>query len=414
MQKSDFSEIIGYDRVKEELCIIGDMFSNPAKYEKIGATVPKGILLEGEPGIGKTTFAETFMAASGVNTYVIRRNKDTVAFLEEINKVFMEAKENAPSIILLDDMDKFVKDKDSFEEFTTVQACIDSVQKSTVLVIATVNNLGIIPPSLVRSGRFDRIIQMLIGEADSQAGNYWKYLIKNENITIDVEDEDISKLFYAYSPSMVKSILNDALILVAFKNEDSISKEDLLKAYLKCEQLLYESSDKYDEKELLEIAFHEAGHAVMMETLNPGSIGIVTVEGSSFESTGFVRQGVEIKNPEHLLQITLAGKYAEEKYSNRASKGATQDLNRYDAELNRMMLYDGYYGIKYIENDLNTASEMFKEELLLEKRKVTERLSKEVKDIIEDNWNTVERIAKELAVKKALLASDIKRLMEAA
>lgn len=411
MQKSDFSKIIGYDKVKEELSIIGDMFSNPDKYKQIGAEIPKGILLSGEPGIGKTTFAYSFMEASGVNTYVIRRSKDTAAFLEEINSVFEEAKQNAPSIVLLDDMDKFVKDKEGFEEFTAVQACIDSVANSTVLVIATVNEIGIIPPSLSRSGRFDRIINMSVGISDMQSGNHWKYFLKNDDVTIDVDDEDINKLFYMESPSSMKAIINDALINAAYANESSISRDGLIKAFLRKQQKEYTSTETMDEKELAKTAYHEAGHVVVMETLNPGSVGLATAVGAVIQNPGFVKMCKSEKEPEQILHISLAGKLSEERYLKRTSLGASMDLKIYQMHLD-VLFNEGYYGMEYIGEE--DPDERLKEDIRRKKMEVSQKVSQEVSDILDKNWNLVELIAKELISKNTLLGSDIKRLMEAA
>lgn len=411
LDKRSFSNIIGYDRVKEELSIIGDMFNNPTKYEQIGAEVPKGILFSGEPGIGKTTFAYSFMEASGVNTYIIRRNKDTVAFLDEIRDTFQKAKENSPSIILLDDMDKFNKDKTSFEEFSVVQSSIDLVEKSKVLIIATVNDIDKIPASLLRSGRFDRIINMSIGAVDSQLGNHWKYFLKDKEISIDVPEEDINKLFFKESPSKIKTIINDILIQLAYKNEKIITKDVLIKAYLRTQQKEYLSSEIIDENELIKTAYHEAGHVVVVETLKPRSVSFATAVGTLVDNPGFVKWCDFERNPELSLYIALAGKIAEERFTGKTSFGASSDLEMLQAKMD-ILLSQGFYGVEFM-GDLRSHNKL-REDMQLKKIEVIEKINREVTDIITSNWNLVDRVAKELVKQETLLSSDIRKIIETA
>lgn len=145
---SEFDKIIGYDAIKEELMQLCDMIHNTDIYRKLGAKMSRGLLLHGEPGVGKSLMAMSFIKESGRNSYIIRRNKHDGDFINEIKGVFSKAAQNAPSIILLDDMDKFVVEDKSKEEYVAVQACIDEVSSLDVYVIATANSIRDIPRSL--------------------------------------------------------------------------------------------------------------------------------------------------------------------------------------------------------------------------------------------------------------------------
>ena len=130
-----FDKVIGYETIKNELRQICDMIHNKEVYEKLGAKLPKGILLYGEPGLGKSLMAKCFIEESGLKAYVVRRNKSNDDFIGEITDIFRKAKENAPSIVLLDDMDKFANEDSvhcDAEEYVAVQAGIDEVKEILV------------------------------------------------------------------------------------------------------------------------------------------------------------------------------------------------------------------------------------------------------------------------------------------
>ena len=126
---SEFDKIIGYEKVKNELMQICDMLKNPELYAKLGAKMSHGLLIDGEPGLGKSLMAKCLMKECGRNSYIIRRNKPNGDFVDELHEVFATAAENAPSVILLDDMDKFAAEERNDEEYIAVQACIDEVKE---------------------------------------------------------------------------------------------------------------------------------------------------------------------------------------------------------------------------------------------------------------------------------------------
>lgn len=114
---SEFDKIIGYEKVKKELMQICDMLKNPELYAKLGAKMSHGLLIDGDPGLGKSLMAKCLMKECGRNSYIIRRNKPNADFINEIRNVFETAAQNEPAIILLDDMDKFAVDESSDEEY---------------------------------------------------------------------------------------------------------------------------------------------------------------------------------------------------------------------------------------------------------------------------------------------------------
>ena len=163
MKNELFENIIGYKDIKKTLERIIDTLNNPKKYQKLGSSIPHGLLLYGPPGLGKTTFAyEMLENMKNRKSYILRKTKSDGDFLKEMNLIFNEAKKNQPSTILLDDIDKYSIDDNTAnnEEFVAVQSLIDTIKKEDIFIIATANNKFVLPRSLLRSGRFDIKIEI--------------------------------------------------------------------------------------------------------------------------------------------------------------------------------------------------------------------------------------------------------------
>ncbi|MCF0135818.1 MAG: ATP-binding protein [Lachnospiraceae bacterium] len=142
---------------------ISDSLKNEEVYAALGVSAPKGLLLYGEPGVGKSLMANAIIEESGRQVFTCRKEKPNGDFINEIKETFDKAAENAPSIVYLDDMDKFTNGDENHpdaEEYVTVQSCIDRVKEKRVFVLATANNIRCLPNSLRRVGRFDRKIEV--------------------------------------------------------------------------------------------------------------------------------------------------------------------------------------------------------------------------------------------------------------
>ena len=137
-------KIIGYSGIKDELRQISDILKNSEAYKKLGVSAPRGLLLYGEPGVGKSLMSSAVIEESGRKTFTCRKDKPNGDFVKHIKDTFDKAAENAPSIVYLDDMDKFTNGDERHpdaEEYVTVQSCIDEVKGKDVFVLATVNNI---------------------------------------------------------------------------------------------------------------------------------------------------------------------------------------------------------------------------------------------------------------------------------
>lgn len=148
-----FEKIIGYEAIKMELAQISDVLANNDAYKKLGVSSPRGLLLHGDPGVVKTLMASAVISASGRKAFICRKNSPNGDFVMKIKKTFKDAAEAAPSIVLLDDMDKFANGDERHpdaEEYVTVQSCIDDIKGKEVFVLATANRLRALPRSLMR------------------------------------------------------------------------------------------------------------------------------------------------------------------------------------------------------------------------------------------------------------------------
>lgn len=268
---SAFEKVIGYESIKNELMQICDMVHNKERYEALGARMPSGVLLHGDPGIGKTLMAKCFIEECKINTYTLRSNKGTDKFVDEITEVFEKAKKNSPSIIFLDDMDKFANDDEAHrdaKEYVAVQAGIDSVKECDVFVIATTNDIRKLPQSLIRPGRFDKTIIMK-SPTKEDAQKIIKHYLNNKKLSKNVNFDDLCNMISYHSCADLETIINEAAISAGFAGKESINMDDLIAAVLR---LQYNSPDDLMQKEkdeIRKVAFHEAGHLVVSEVIKP-------------------------------------------------------------------------------------------------------------------------------------------------
>ena len=221
---SALDKVIGYEAIKNELLQICDMIHNREIYEELGARLPQGILLYGEPGLGKTLMAKSFIEESGLKAYIVRRNKGDDDFIGEITDTFHRAKENTPCVIFLDDMDKFANedsDHRDAEEYVAVQSGIDEVKNCDVFVLATANEMRKLPGSLVRSGRFDRKIEVKC-PTDKDANKIIAHYLSDKKVSKNVNMEDLSKMISYSSCAELETILNEAAISAAYKRKTDI------------------------------------------------------------------------------------------------------------------------------------------------------------------------------------------------
>ena len=230
--KDCFKEIIGYEDIKKELRIISDMLNNPEIYRKLGAEINEGLILSGEPGTGKTTMANCLIKSTGRKAYTIRKKSSDGDFIKTIENTFEEAKQNAPSIVFMDDMDKLSEKeaKGDSEEFVAIQSCMDEIKGADVFVIATANKIKKIPDSLLRSGRLGKRLKVRAPKKDEAAYIIKHYLDKAGMKGLD--ELSIARMLDGETCATLENVINNASIKAVFNRQKKVTMQNIIDSCL--------------------------------------------------------------------------------------------------------------------------------------------------------------------------------------
>lgn len=371
---------------------------------------------EGEPGLGKTLLAKCFIDECGLKSYTLRSNKGGDKFVDEITATFEKAKQNAPSIIFLDDMDKFANDDDMHcdaQEYVAVQAGIDFVKGSDVFVIATTNDINKLPDSLVRTGRFDRVV-IVQPPTQDDASKIIEHYLKNKKLSDDVDFNDLCKMMTYHSCSDLETLLNEAAIRAGYCKKDSIEMEDLINAVLR---LQYKSPDELLQKnkdEIRKTAIHESGHIVVSEVLNSESVGLASIRSKGRNRVGgFIHKCKDDESLQNQVMICLAGKVATEMYySDTCASGCRSDFKSAINLIRNGLAEEGTNGVSFLEfknycYELSTRAADNREAVV---HAELERYILQTRAVLIKNKEFLEKTSEALAEKKTLLYSDIQSI----
>lgn len=417
----EFDKIIGYSNVKRELIRVCDILKNGDKYAKLGVKIPGGILLHGKPGLGKTTMAKCFIEASGRKVFVCRKIKPNGEFVKEIKSIFDEAANSAPSIVFLDDMDKYANDDDKHvnsEEYVALQSCIDEIKDKDVFVIATANDLDNLPDSLLRVGRFDKTIK-INNPKGKDAEDIIRYYLSTKSYVDDVDVEEIAHLMDGRSCAELETAINEAGIYAGFAGKEKIESGDIISA---CLRLVFNSPENLDDisdEALQRIAYHEAGHAVVAEILEPGSISIITACTHSGEKDGSVAYNqakdyfTSKKYMENRVMCLLAGRAATELIYNEVDVGAISDLRRAFDIVQRFV--DNYCSYSFEHwnfwyRGYNDSSEATKSRTEMQIYADMQRFYDKAKNILFDNREFLDQLAATIMDKKIVLGKEVRAI----
>ena len=340
----ELDRVIGYEGIKQELYRIIDIIKDPEKYKKLGVSVPKGILLSGDPGIGKTLMAKCFIKETGLKTFVVRKDKPDGDFVDYIRETFEKAAKEAPSIVLLDDLDKFANEDEyhpNAEEYVTVQACIDDIKESKVIVLATCNDFEKLPESLVRAGRFDKCFFMHFPKIDD-AKKIIAFYLKDKKVGKDIDVEEIARFMEGRSCADLEMVVNEAGIYAGYENKKHITQEDIKKAVIN--KIFGGREDvESDPESDRRLAVHEAGHAVLSELFFPGKVAFISIAARCRGLKGMVMRNKDLhfhedfENIEADVMISLAGKAATEIILNEIDMGSGSDLHKANENVRKLL-----------------------------------------------------------------------------
>jgi cell division protease FtsH len=415
-----FESIIGYRAIKLEVSRILDQLTNPDKYSALGVTEPHGLLLHGVPGVGKSTFANAVVEESGRTVFVCRKDKSNGDFVNEIVHIFDKAAENAPSIVLLDDLDKFANEderrRDS-EEFVTVQACIDKVKDKRVFVVATANNIQKLPDSLIRAGRFDHVLELRC-PSGKDAEEIVAFYLSKKPFVADLDVKLITRLLEGRSCAELESVINQAGTYAAFDGRGKVEMKDMIKSILR---IIFKAPESFDEdmRALTLVACHEAGHALVAELLEPGSVNLVTALNHDSFAGGVASihknecYFYSKKMMENRVMYILAGKAATEICYGVVDTGANSDLHRAFDIVHRFVDHYCSYGFGQFVIDKLCSNEV------LDRRDSRiaaemERYYAETKKLLLENKNKLDKLIARLVEEKTLLGEQVQEIIKCA
>lgn len=347
-KKLTFNDVAGLEEEKEELAEIVDFLKHPEKYTKLGARIPKGVLLVGSPGTGKTYISKATAGEAGVPFFSISGSDFVEMFVgvgaSRVRDLFAEAKKNAPCIVFIDEIDAVGRRRgaglgggNDEREQTLNQLLVemDGFDANLgIIILAATNRPDVLDPALQRPGRFDR--QIVIGMPDVKAREeIFKLYTKNKPLDEGVSPEILAKRTAGFSPADIENLINEAALLTARRNGIKIRMDEIEEATTKVMAGPQKKSRVISDEEKKLTAYHEAGHAIVMRatpdsdpvhqiTIIPrGMAGGFTMwlpEKDRF----FVTKGRMLDNIKHLL----GGRVAESLKLGDISTGASNDLER--------------------------------------------------------------------------------------
>lgn len=339
-----FSDVAGLDEEKAELEEIVDFLKNPDKYTKLGAKIPKGVLLSGSPGTGKTLLAKAVAGETGVKYLAISGSEFIEKYVgvgaSRIRGLFKEARKNAPCIIFIDEIDaigsKRGESGQNSEQNQTIEQLLTEMDgfgaKRDVIVLAATNRFESLDPALTRPGRFDRKISIGLPDIKGRR-DILKIHSKDKPLADDVDLERIAYNTAGFSGAELENILNESALIAARKSHNYIISEDVDEALKKITVGLKKAGKVVSQKERKLTANHEAGHALvsLFSSTQPSikEVSIVprgTAGGYTWHNTIEDKSYISKTELKERLVTLLAGRAAEEIVLGDISTGASNDL----------------------------------------------------------------------------------------
>lgn len=444
-QNISFKDVGGMDEAKKELEEIVDFLKSPKKYTRVGARTPKGVLLVGPAGTGKTLLARAVAGEANVQFLSIAGSE----FMEmlvgvgasRVRDLFDTAKKIAPSIIFIDEIDAIgrTRSRNSMSSHDEREQTLNQIlvemdgftQNDNVIVMAATNRGDMLDPALVRPGRFDRRVQVNLPDLEER-----KFILsihaKNKIFSKDLDWDKVAKRTVGFSGADLENMLNEAAIAIARENRDQITLEDIEEASLKTK---YGPSKKrlQDEKEKKMTAYHEAGHAVLAHVLPYADpvhrISIVSRgQALGYTFTPPEKDKLQILKSELLddMTVMLGGRAAEMLIFNEQTAGASNDIDRATRIARSMVVRFGMsdlgpmnFGPQYEGEDYSRAwGEPDKPSTKIQE-KVDEAMMKYISDaeqqamkLLKKHQASLVKVAENLLEKETLDADDFAKLMD--
>ena len=364
-QKSDikvtFKDVAGLEGAKEEVQEIVDFLKNPSKYTKLGGKIPKGALLVGLPGTGKTLLAKAVAGEAKVPFFSLSGSDFVEMFVgvgaSRVRDLFKQAKEKSPAIIFIDEIDAIgrARGKSNMtggndERENTLNQLLTEMDgfgtNTNVIVLAATNRADVLDKALMRAGRFDRQIYVDLPDVRERKEIFAVHL-KPIKTTKNLDTDFLSKQTPGFSGADIANVCNEAALIAARKSKKSVNKQDFLDAVDRIVGGLEKKNKIITENEKKTIAFHEAGHATVswfLEHAAPLVKVTIVPRGQSLGAAWYLPEERQIVKPEQILDemcAALGGRAAEKVMFNNISTGALSDLEKVTKQARSMVTVYG-------------------------------------------------------------------------
>ena len=428
-----FDDVAGLKHAKQDLKEIVDFLKNPEKYSKLGAKVPKGVLLVGGPGVGKTLLAKAVAGEAGVPFFSVSASEMILLFVgvgaARIRSLFEKANKKAPSIIFIDELDAIARSRSSAnmpgndERDQTINQLLtemDGFKERNVIVIAATNRVDVLDAAVLRPGRFDRHINVDVPDFKDRA-DILRVHTKNKPLADDVDLGVIAKMTTGYSGADLANLANEAAILAARGNQENVTLANFYSAIDKIMMGEVRDIVVSDEKKLL-TAYHEAGHAlVALKTGLYESVRTVSIipRGKTGGVTIFEQKDDHIDSGlvsrQHLedqIAVALGGRIAEEIVfgPQNITTGASSDIAQVYNIAKHMVTH---YGLSKKLGAIawHHVSDKTQFEVEQEIKHIVDGIYDKTKKLLLVNKGVLDKIAKQLFAQEVMSGDDLKKLV---
>ena len=443
-----FKDVAGLKEEKEEVQELIDFLKNPKKFTKMGARIPKGVLLVGPPGTGKTLLAKAVAGEAKVPFFYISGSDFVELFVgvgaSRVRDMFKQAKQTAPCLIFIDEIDAVGRERGTGvggghdEREQTLNQLLSEMdgfsENEGIIIIAATNRPDVLDPALLRPGRFDR--QVTVGRPDvKEREEILKVHAKNKILAPSVKLKAIAERTPGYSGADLENLLNEAALLAVRRDKNEITMDEIDEASDRVLMGPAKTSRKVTDYEKKIVSYHEAGHAVS---------GIVLPNGEEVHKITIIPRGMAggytqmLPKEERTLVYTkkeleeqiitlLSGRVSEETFLGEISTGASDDLKRATKIARSMVTEYGMSSLGAVQlehrsesvflgrdyNQTKNFSDQVALEIDKEVRKIIDECYKQAQEILKKHKNLVEVLAKILAEKETLTKEEIEDIVEA-
>ena len=441
-------DVAGLKEEKEDLEEIIDFLREPSKYTKVGARIPKGVLLEGPPGTGKTLLAKAIAGEANVPFFSISGSDFVEMFVgvgaSRVRDLFEDAKKNSPCIVFIDEIDAVARRRGTGmggghdeREQTLNQLLVEmdgfGVNEG-IIVLAATNRVDILDPAILRPGRFDR--KIAVGTPDvGGREDILKLHARNKPLAEDVDLKQVAQTTAGFTGADLENLLNEAAILAAGANRAYVSQEDIRKAFVKVGIGTEKKSRIITDKEKKITAFHEAGHAILFHVLpDVGPVYTVSIIPTGSGAAGYTMPLPERDEMfltrgrmEQEIMVSLGGRIAEQLIFDDITTGASSDIKK-ATKMARMMVarfgmsenigvvcYDDDDDEVFIGRDLAHArahSEMISGEIDKEVKRIIDSCYERATELIRENMEALHKCAELLLKKERINRAEFEALFE--